>query len=992
MILFLTARKDTALDPELARLGEVRQIKVPRAPSKRASAKASGKNSSLDNNNWSYAPLTELNAIIDAQEVETIVCGDDKCLPFAQLLGEWHPDVPVLADQAISIRILSELRDRETPVTRRTVHDLLDQRRLSRAALPQFTFDPEARPQTVVSLVQNAVEGDSRVQKVAESLAAVGYQSILLGRAPETSPAGDWFLVGNALVIRLPVVPSAMQAQRQAPPSSLLARVFGYGSQTARTEAERRLNRELGRIEPDQKPRLSTRFRSRVTRWRSSIYRENRRSFTTMTERNRYHERKAARMGKKSSWTDPEAAFPVIGDLEEQFGPAIDALLPNAIHVHDPSLLGIAVRARNRLQRSGLDTRLVYDAHEWTPGLERPHAYHTAALMAVEQEFIGEVDARITVSDEIAMMMMREFGLDKAPVVVENAPKSGMDESYQDIRSDAGVPMNAPLLVYVGGISEIRGVQDAVTSLRYLPDAHLVLLSPADRSFVELQKLADTQGVGARLHQLDYVPADKVVSYLRTVDIGLAPHRPSKNHGLALPTKFREYMLADVPIVATDLGVVGDFIRETGLGETSEPQNPRSLAEAVQKVLADLPRYRSAITDELKTVHSWESQERKLAAVLEGLIGTPSNSVELAPRVLIGATNSAGQAYAWASALRDAGLDAQSLAETTVDQFFDYPSDHTLPRSALGTLDRRSSFFLNFVARSETIIIESATPIAAPDPARIASRRSGFRQARALQAAGRNVGMIFHGSDIRRPDRHARTHRWSPFNAPESAQLRDKYQAAAQVVHEELAAWEGPVMVSTPDLLSTVAGASWVPVVIDFDLFPVINRSDQDASRPPLVVHLPSSSVFKGSQLIDPVLRTLASEGVIRYARFQKIPHSEVPSIMAQADIVVDQMGMGILGVAGVEAMASGAALVTDPGPEALEAYGEQVPLCVADPENLAQQVTELAADRGRLQELAVAGRAFAERHHDGRASARVISKAMDLIPGTSPANSARPR
>ena len=992
MILFISVRRGTRPDPELEEIGEVKSIQVPRAPSKKKRAKSSADDSLLENNNWSYSSLRELQSLMKDSHVEAIICGDSKCLPFAQLLGEWCPNVPILGDQGMGIRVLSELKGRGIPVTRRNVHDLLDKKRQSRAALPTFVIDPEARPQTVVSLVQNAVEGDSRVQKVAESLAAVGYQSILLGRAPGTVPDGDWFLVGNALVIRLPVVPNAMQAQRQAPPGSALSRIFGYDSQLARTEAERRLTRELERVEPDRKLRLSTRLRRKLTRWRGSIYQENQRSFTTINERNRYHQRKAARMEKKSAGPDPESAFPVIGDLEEQFGPAIDALMPQAIHVHDPSLLGIAVRARNRLRRNGMNPKIIYDAHEWTPGLERAHAYHRSALTAVEREFIGEADACVTVSDEIAEMMVREFDLDIKPGVIENAPKSGVDQQYADVRSDAGIPADAPLLIYVGAISKVRGVQDAVKSLRYLTGAHLVLLSPAGPSFSELRKLAYAEGVRDRLHRLDYVPADKVVSYLRSADIGLAPHRPSKNHGLALPTKFREYMLADVPIVATDLGVVGEFIRETGVGETNEPKNPQSIAEAARKVLADPSRYRACITEELKTHHSWESQEQKLAQVLTGLIGHPTNVAKSVPKILIGATNSAGQAHAWAASLRGAGLAAESLAETSIEQFFAYPSDYTLPRSGLDTLDRKSSFLLNFLIRTDALIMESATPIGAPDPARISLRRSGFRQARALQAAGKNVGMIFHGSDIRRPDWHARTHRYTPFDAPEAAQLRDKLQAAVQVVHEELASWEGPVMVSTPDLLSYVAGATWVPVVVDLALFPLVTREDRDNSRPPLVVHLPSSSILKGSRHIDPVLRTLAHDGVIRYASFQQLPNSEVPAIMAQADIVVDQMGMGILGVAGVEAMASGAALVTDPGPEALEAYGEPVPLCVADPDNLAEQIRELAADRERRLELAVAGRDFVERNHDGRRSAAVMTETMGLMPDFNAATSSPPR
>ena len=88
---------------------------------------------------------------------------------------------------------------------------------------------------------------------------------------------------------------------------------------------------------------------------------------------------------------------------------------------------------------------------------------------------------------------------------------------------------------------------------------------------------------------------------------------------------------------------------------------------------------------------------------------------------------------------------------------------------------------------------------------------------------------------------------------------------------------------------------------------------------------------------------------------------------------------MGILGVAAVEAMAAGKVLVTDPGPEALVAYGEDVPLVAVNPETLEERLREITADPERRRELAVAGREFAERHHDGRRSAAAIIEAMAL-------------
>lgn len=236
---------------------------------------------------------------------------------------------------------------------------------------------------------------------------------------------------------------------------------------------------------------------------------------------------------------------------------------------------------------------------------------------------------------------------------------------------------------------------------------------------------------------------------------------------------------------------------------------------------------------------------------------------------------------------------------------------------------------------------------------------------------------MFHGSDLRRPDIHARTHPWSPFRHPDFRDVTDELRKRTRWNHEQLASWDGPVMVSTPDLLRQNPGAVWVPVVVAADTFAAPDRSLPEG--PPVVLHLPSKSMMKGSHLIDPVLQELADAGVIRYRREMNVPHERVPDLLREADIFVDQLGMGILGVAAIEAMAAGVPVVTDPGPEALTAYGVEVPLVAVNPDTLADGIRDLAVNADRWQHLSESGPSFARTFHDGRGSAAAIIDAMSL-------------
>ena len=107
-------------------------------------------------------------------------------------------------------------------------------------------------------------------------------------------------------------------------------------------------------------------------------------------------------------------------------GPIIDRLKPDIIHANDFRMLGVAARAVMRARAKGRDTKLVWDAHEFLPGIKPWNTdprWHLAQ-MAHEREYAPYADAVITVSDALADLLVTEHGLATRPTVVMNAPEA----------------------------------------------------------------------------------------------------------------------------------------------------------------------------------------------------------------------------------------------------------------------------------------------------------------------------------------------------------------------------------------------------------------------------------------------------------------------------------------------------------------------------------------------------------------------------------------
>ena len=95
----------------------------------------------------------------------------------------------------------------------------------------------------------------------------------------------------------------------------------------------------------------------------------------------------------------------------------------------------------------------------------------------------------------------------------------------------------------------------------------------------------------------------------------------SLSYRWSMPNKLFEYMMAGIPVVASDFEEMGRVVREEGVGTVCDPDDPQSIAAAVRAIVDDPEaeaRFRAA-TRVAITRYNWDHEEQKLLALYRRL-------------------------------------------------------------------------------------------------------------------------------------------------------------------------------------------------------------------------------------------------------------------------------------------------------------------------------------------------------------------------------------
>jgi glycosyltransferase involved in cell wall biosynthesis len=296
-------------------------------------------------------------------------------------------------------------------------------------------------------------------------------------------------------------------------------------------------------------------------------------------------------------------------------------------HAHDFAGLVAVAGARPR------GAALVYDVHdlftETGTGARLPGPLRSA-LRRYERQLVRNVDLVVAVNDGLADYIRKQCH-PRSIIVVHNCAPTWSPPTHRPdlIREAAGIPREAPVILYHGLLSASRGVDRLCEALLEpgLDGAHVALLGFGQ----ERDRLGDLAGqprFGGRIHLLDPVPPAELIPWVASADVGaMAMPRATLNMYLSTPNKLFECLAAGVPVVVSDFPAMRRIVLDDPLGPLGvvcDPSVVQDVARALRQILGMDAGARDDLRRRCATAArerwNWESEARALLAAYGTLV------------------------------------------------------------------------------------------------------------------------------------------------------------------------------------------------------------------------------------------------------------------------------------------------------------------------------------------------------------------------------------
>ena len=286
------------------------------------------------------------------------------------------------------------------------------------------------------------------------------------------------------------------------------------------------------------------------------------------------------------------------------------------LHCNDLEPLPVVVLAKWLVNRRA---KIVYDAHEleFDKSDAQTKYYPRFLLRAAERFFIRHSNAMMVVSPLIADAYMQRYGIER-PVVVMNCPYYREPGPHEDLfRKKFNIQPRQRIFLYQGGLSPHRGVELLLDIFPKLGNDYVLVVLGFGLLVPLVEQAAEKH---ANIFYHPAVSPTDLDRYTACADVGFCLYQGfSGNHNLTIGNKIFQYIMAGLPVVASNLeGLKYVLTDQMGI-VVQDFRDPDQLQGAIREIGNWNPEnYRPHLATAARQ-YNWENQETALINVYQSL-------------------------------------------------------------------------------------------------------------------------------------------------------------------------------------------------------------------------------------------------------------------------------------------------------------------------------------------------------------------------------------
>ncbi len=286
------------------------------------------------------------------------------------------------------------------------------------------------------------------------------------------------------------------------------------------------------------------------------------------------------------------------------------------LHCNDLNALPIGYIIKKFYNKN---VKIVYDAHEFETEIGGLHGIQKTITKKVENFLIKYADAVICVSDAIANEYVKLYSIPKPALVLNTPPFQNIDK--KDIFREAfDIRKEQTIFLYQGGLSGGRGIEILLEVFKEFSAEknNTVIVFMGYGTLEELIKSNAKKYSNIYFHKA--VTPEVLLNYTSSADFGISTIEDScLSYRYCLPNKMFEYLMADIPVIVSNLYEMKRLVESNNIGVVAEENTSDGLKDAIQKATKLDKNDLHINIQKVKDVYNWGNQEKILLKLYKGL-------------------------------------------------------------------------------------------------------------------------------------------------------------------------------------------------------------------------------------------------------------------------------------------------------------------------------------------------------------------------------------